>query len=183
MSKIEIEYNNTLSDMVEFNLYHYKYSPAMKKTMRSIKLGSTLLVVIAMAFLSYRTGDNFAYLIMLPLGIVFSVIIFFIWPIPRIFENNIKKQTLRFYKEGANKHYIGKHTLTLAAEGITETTEYGEQKTKWSGVEKVALSDKHIYIYIASVQAFVIPVDSFPDQKARQDFVDTLYQYMQAAAS
>jgi hypothetical protein len=58
VSKIEIEYNNTLSDMVDFNLYHYKHSPAMKKTMRNIKLGPTLLVVIAMAFLSYRTGDQ-----------------------------------------------------------------------------------------------------------------------------
>lgn len=125
---MKIEYNIAMSDMVDFNLYHYKHSLTMRNTMRGIKLGSTLLVVVVMAFMSFRTGDSFSYFTMLPVGIIFSAIIFFIWPMPRIFENNIKKQTVRFYSEGADKYSIGKHTLTLAPDGITETTAYGEQK-------------------------------------------------------
>lgn len=85
---------------------------------------------------------------------LFSVVFSYIFPA------SMDRQIRRLYKEGANKGVIGRHELEIDDDGLVERTEVNETRQSWRGVERIAETDEHAFIYISSMAAHVIPKHS-----------------------
>lgn len=57
-------------------------------------------------------------------------------------------------------------------ESIHEISLNTESKTKYLLVEKIAVTEKAIYIYFSSVQAYIIPVTAFLEDAEKQKFLE-----------
>jgi hypothetical protein len=62
-----------------------------------------------------------------------------------------------------NKTLLPEHTITLADASFTEETAYNKTDHKWSGVQKLARTRRHIFIYVAQHAAHVVPRRAFRD--------------------
>jgi hypothetical protein len=56
-----------------------------------------------------------------------------------------------------NKTVLTDHTLTLSDDGLAEQTPFNTTVHKWSAVQKVGRTKKHLFVYVAQHSAHVIP--------------------------
>ena len=54
---------------------------------------------------------------------------------------------------------MGEHRLEIENDGLTERTDVNETKTLWRGMERVASTKTHTFIYVTSLSAHIIPHD------------------------
>jgi len=85
-------------------------------------------------------------------------------------EKNLKK----LKKEG-KLPYIKESEVKLDDEGIHINSSDTESKIKYSMVEKIVEAEKAIYIYIASIQAIIIPVNIFLDDMEKAKFLEFIH--------
>lgn len=57
-------------------------------------------------------------------------------------------------------------------EKMQEITPNSESVIKYSLVEKIAVTENAIYIYISSVQAYILPVTAFTDEMEKVKFLE-----------
>ena len=76
------------------------------------------------------------------------------------FPASVDRQARRLYKEGTNKGVFGQHEIEIDDDGLVERTEVNETRQSWHGVERIAETDEHAFIYISSVMAHIIPKQS-----------------------
>ncbi|ROR30365.1 YcxB-like protein [Mobilisporobacter senegalensis] len=57
--------------------------------------------------------------------------------------------------EGKNNDILGHHCLFITEESIIEKSENSE--SKYNIIEKVAETEKHLFIYVNTVSAYIIP--------------------------
>lgn len=55
-----------------------------------------------------------------------------------------------------------------------ETANGNESKIDYANIEKIAVGQKAIYIYIGAIQAFIIPFSVFEDEEKREEFLTFL---------
>ena len=121
-----IEYENTLDDIVAFNLYHLQHSPTARRQLNFMRYGGAMVLAVVVIvtdsfldFFSWSTG----------LGIV--LIVGWILFVPAISRRVIKKSVGRLLVEGRNQVMLGKRTLKLQPDSAVEITDSGEISTKW----------------------------------------------------
>ena len=68
--------------------------------------------------------------------------------------------------------YNSEAILKFDDENIYEITTKTENKTNYSLIEKIAVTEKAIYIYFSSVQAYILPVTAFQDEMEKQKFLE-----------
>ncbi len=176
---MEIEYELTLDDLVEYNIFHWQHSPSIR---RSLTIGHCGLAVVIACITIYFGYPNFKcqtslilkLLPMLPgVIIVLCDLLFF----EKVFWLRSKKYAERSFKEGNLKDTIGKKILTLTQEEIIGKSTSSEFKTRWSGVDKVVETDHQILIYYGSLRAYVIPKRAFHDEEKCKEFIETAKKY------
>lgn len=85
-------------------------------------------------------------------------------------------------KDGNNKGLIGRRTAYITPEWFGETSMLAESRTKWPAIDKVDTTKDHLFVYVGTRSAFMIPKRAFPDEAAFKTFADTAFRYHQAAA-
>jgi hypothetical protein len=76
------------------------------------------------------------------------------------YKARFHKKTKQFYAQDENRNSYGKRTLTLTDTGIIEKTAFGESTVKWEGIEKIAIEEDYIFIYLTATSALVIRNES-----------------------
>ncbi len=79
-----------------------------------------------------------------------------------------------------NKTLLTEHAITLADGSFVEETAYNKTDCKWSGVQKLARTRSHIFIYIAQHMAHVIPRRVFRDNHEWDSFYEFCRQRTRA---
>ena len=151
-----VRYLNTLEDLVAFNRYHCAHSPAVRKTKLTWMIWVSALLIAGSLFIpptAEFSRPNIVATAIVSAGL-FSVV--FIYRFPAVMD----RQVLRLYQEGENKGTLGEHELELDDNGLVERTEVNESRLSWQGVERIAETDEHAFIYISSMMAHVIPKQS-----------------------
>ncbi|MEW6533200.1 MAG: YcxB family protein [Thermodesulfobacteriota bacterium] len=162
-----LEYEVTLDDLVEFNLYHFDHSRTFLRRRYLNRYGLPAMVVLALVIVTYPpTGGTFVS------GFMTAGLWIAIWP--RIERRATRKHITKFYREGQNKALLGKHMLQLLPDTIVETTDHGETSVSWDAVEKIVKAGDKIYVYINAVTAFVVPRRAFPTEEAFNEFFATV---------
>lgn len=172
---MQIEFDFTKEDYLEYNMHHISTSKTLRRMVLIQQYGLSLVYLIVPFALARFTEIPFVYW-MVVFGIVY---LFWILFYPRYFKSSARKRIDKMVDEGKNTSMFGKHVITLDEDGMLETTAKGESKISWDAVEKVEETDGYIYIYISSVNAYVIPVRAFESEGHRNGFLDTLKKYCQ----
>jgi hypothetical protein len=171
-----VEYQLTPDDFTTFNLYHFNHSPTAR---RQYYRGLLLPVVVWLsiwALLWYRTYIDSgaplqAFLDLLPL-LVFVPLYLLAYPWLR--RRTFRQTVSTMANEGSNRDLFGWHRVSVRDEGITEEGQHSRSTFSWDAVEKVAMTDDHVYVYVSAMAAIIIPRRAFASEAEWRELADTL---------
>jgi hypothetical protein len=164
-----VEYERTIEDFIEFNLYHISHSPSMRRQIligRGMGAFLVFLLLLGASYLFDRRLTVLAYIT----ALFTSTITFFLFP---LFHHMETVRALRkAASEGDNRAVLGRQIISLSSDGISAQTQAGESRLNWSSIDRVAQSDKSIFLYISSTSALMIPKKAFSTAQTLQEFLD-----------
>lgn len=169
---MEINYELTKEDFIQFNMYHYKNSKVMKKSLIFMRYFLPIFFIVA-AIVTFVLRQEIA------ISSIIFVIVGCLWFVlfPGIMNKSIYKKVDQFFSEGKNLSLLGKHSIVINEESIIEKSETSEVKHSWATVEKVAESETHIIIYVSAVSAYMIPIKAFNNDEEKSKFIDLVRNY------
>lgn len=165
------EFNVTLSDddYLLFNKYHLLNSPIGKKGLMSIRFFIPFICFMFVIILCIAGSDFGLILIESILMTIISII--WIGFSKKVFLKSMNNRILKMKREG-RLPYSNQAIFKFDNEKIQEITPDSESVIKYSLVEKIAVTENAIYIYISSVQAYILPVTVFTDEMEKVKFLE-----------
>jgi hypothetical protein len=157
---MEVSYELTSEDLYAFQLRAVQRSPIAKRSRRNMYIGffvAVLIVGIVPAigsdgFVISRVSFGF-------IVISFAVVTSLAWLLERRMTHSAIRQLIK--EEKPDKGQLGRHTVKLEETGVAESTEVGEQRTSWRGIDRVEQDDGYIFIYTTPAAALLIPKRAF----------------------
>lgn len=158
---MRLRYENTFDDLIAFQEFHIAHSPTVQKSLVATRWVGALSVLFILSLLGWFEQSWLLPVLGVAGGAVMLVLV------PDLQRRSMRTQLAKLYREGSNKGVLGWHELQIKEDGILERSEFGEQKTVWQGVERVASTDKHTFIYVGSLMAHVIPHERVAEGNCR----------------
>lgn len=159
-----INYELTKQDYIDFNMHHIATSPTMKRALFIQRFILPILFLVLPIFLIQITD--------IPLWYWFSVLgtasVLWIVLYPKSVNRSVAKRISKMISEGSATGIVGTHCLSLTEQGIVDKTEYSE--TRYHVIERIEESEKHIFIYVSAVMAYIIPKRVFPTSDEADEF-------------
>ncbi|EMS69814.1 YcxB family protein [Ruminiclostridium cellobioparum] len=171
---MELEYYLNKQDYIDFNIYHVNHSDIIKKSLLIQRYFIPIIFMIVPFLIAGVTDLPLLYWICVFIVISVVWIVFY----PKYFVWAFSKRVSKMVDEGKNKDLLGKHRVTVNEEGVLEQSENGENKISWSGVEKIVSSNQHIFIYIGSISACIIPKRAFKTNTDMELFHEYISKYI-----
>ncbi len=174
MSKIE--YDMTMEDLVEFNLYNATESEYGKRGIRRFRIlvGSIAVVTAVLMVVRFHQGATAGSFISL-MGIYVLIFIPFLIFYPMYLKWHVRRTAAKAYQDREMPTFGGTRTLELSDEGIEESNEDGSNTVPWDKIESIDETETHVFIFIGPVQAAVIPkarvrgdLDAFANEVRRR---------------
>jgi hypothetical protein len=162
---LELTYTTTLDDYVAFSMHTLKRSPSMKWRVglgwALIPLGcwlwAALLINTVPAAAAILAFGGVAYAVIYPLG-----------------HHAWVSSAIRAYAQDLGaRGVIGRITLVLADDTLTERTESVQSVARWQDMKGVEVVGDCTYIYVTGMLAAIIPRHGFEraeDYEAVRDF-------------
>lgn len=148
---IRIDYNLRTEDMVALSCHYYDKSPSIQQGLRASQIVLTML--FACGGLFFLTEIDHAG----PIGIaLLAVAGYFAVFWPSRYRARLRKGAERLCAEGSYAKACGPCTLTLTEEGLSSQSPLGEGKYHWTAVDRVVLTPKYLFIYLAGPMGYVI---------------------------
>jgi len=148
---MHVEYENTIDDLLAFCKFAYARSPTIRIQRR---LGVVIVALYAV-WLSLTIESDFALTARLILAAFSSVGLGLVCYL--LIDRAAVWQTKRMYREGKTEGLLGSHKLTIGDDSLVETTSVNETRVQWSGIDEVAETDTHAFIFVSALQAHIIP--------------------------
>lgn len=171
---MKLEYNLIKDDYIAFNMHHIETSPTIRKTLLIQQYGVALVFLVIPYFFSRISGTP-----MLLSYIVYGAV-FLAWILyyPKYFMAVTKRRTLKMIDEGDNSSIYGMQSITLTDKGIEQESNTGESRTAWHAIERIDETREYIYIYIGTMNAYLVPNRAFDDDAQRAEFLRILREKM-----
>lgn len=103
-------------------------------------------------------------------GVAYSLFTFLYW------EPGVMRQTFEAYRWGE-----GDITVTISPLGVQSTFRKGVSKYPWTEVERIIVSDRHVFLQIAPMIAPTIPANAFASAQEMSRFVACAQEWHAAA--
>jgi len=68
-----------------------------------------------------------------------------------------RNSVLKYYALGNNVNLLGEQTITINDCGISGKSAEASSSVTWKGLGRIEETNKYIYIFVSSLQAFIIP--------------------------
>ena len=172
---MEIKYNLTEEDYLNFNLFHIKNSESARKSLNMQRYSIPFIYLIVAYVFSNLADIPFLYAFIPFLIVGVSWVLFF----PKYFQNRIRSQTKKMIREGKNEGLLGEHTMLMTEDGIVDTNPTGETKVKWSGIIKMKEDQANLYLYNSSVSAYILPKRELNNLKEVRAFFEAKLPHLQ----
>ncbi len=173
---MNIEFERTIDDVIDFNLFHMTHSSSIRQELISVQIFSGLLtasLIFSILYFVYHKLDTFTSIICTLAGVLVYVLY------PQISRKSTVRRIKKMLAEGDNKALLGHIVISFSPEGLFIKNQASESKINWSAIDKVAQSEKHFFFYTSSVNALVIPKDCLHSEKEKQDFLEYIDKYCQ----
>ncbi|WFR59307.1 YcxB family protein [Anaerocolumna sp. AGMB13025] len=165
------EFKITLDDedYLLFNQYHLLNSPSGKKSLMSFRFITPFLCFMVIVIFCIAGSD---FELILSEAIVMTIIsILWIGYSKKEILKSMNKRIIKMKKEG-RLPYSNEAILKFDDEKINEIAPNTENITKYSLIEKIVVTEKAIYIYFSSVQAYILPVTAFSAEMEKLKFLE-----------
>ena len=63
---------------------------------------------------------------------------------------------------------IGFHEVTISDTGVFEKSDVGESTISWKGIERIAATPEHLFLFVNSLSGHAIPKGAF---KSEEEFL------------
>ena len=173
---MNIEFQNTLEDILALNWYHHRASPGARRTLLLFQYGLPVAIVLIVVIITFAAGWS-------TFTIVPAVVLALAWfaLVPRMQKRNLQKQVVKLYAEGRDRGIVTGHKVSMSSSSITDRTDRGETKTAWKDVDKVVGTEKYVFIYVGPESALIVPRGAFPGESEYRAFLDAAMRYHRAA--
>ena len=150
---IEIEFDITLEDAVEFSLWDWKKTITYKKRVSVILLLSALIVLLLYYLFSLTHFDPwYMFFYGFCSGVVFLVFYLMV-----IMPSVTRKTVLKKLSESRNRILLTHHKMRFDVSGVSTQTELSNATVNWDGIEKIIRGESAVYIYLTGMMAWIIP--------------------------
>ncbi len=86
--------------------------------------------------------------------------------------------TRKALQEGRNaEKALGWRRFVIDAQGVHNIAENFSVNYLWKGIDKVATTDEHVFLYITTANAFIVPLRAFADARAFDAFVESARRF------
>ena len=170
---MQVQFELTEEDLVHFNLFHVRRSGVARRIrIFNLGLGATALLAVFI----YLVGVSTVTLLLGAIAALLYVVA------EKAFGRSIDARRLRaLLREGSNAASLEAKVVRIDAEGIRQTGASVDETAKWGIVERVAETNSHIFIYVASLAAVVIPKRAFANDAVCRAFVEEVESYRSEA--
>lgn len=162
--QIEIKYE--LSDWKEFQSFIEKTVYTEKKQWwESIWVNSIFWLIAVYIFLTiFQSGRSFSWP---TAGVVtFVFVLYFV----QILLNGAKAKRACQPMYGGS--FLANHMFEIDETGIGVKGDYYESKYKWNSVKRVEKTEKVIYLFIDSINAFIFPLSRIPNLEVFESLIN-----------
>lgn len=170
---MKASYDLTREDLAAFIEFHQRASPAARKQkIGCLVFGFAAMMVLPIGILvtsdkpRLETAMNIWPLILGP-------ILFAILAIPYI-RFRTRQMSNRLLSEGQDNGFYGACELHVGADELTETRPSGLTTRKWSSVERIVTTPKHLFVYTSGIEAYVVPRRAFSTETDFNALVDAI---------
>jgi hypothetical protein len=164
---MKIEFELTVQDYIAFEIFHQKNSKSGRKALLIARFVYPIFLLL-FAF-------PMAMLTLIPFGLCVAICMIFIigWIIkyPKVYRESTAKVITRRLSEGKNTVVIGKRTIELTESAIITEGEAGDSRIMWGFVERLFITKEHLFVYVSSVTAYIIPKRAFANTEELNKFV------------
>jgi hypothetical protein len=115
-------------------------------------------------------GFNFSILNFAVLLVGFPIVALAMWLMTRITMRRFINRILK--EERPERGQLGKHKVVLTDIGLVESTAVNESSRTWAGIDRIEQDSNYIFIYVAPLQAIIIPRRAFKDATAAEEFLE-----------
>ena len=168
---MEVEFDQTIEDFVNYNLYHMEHSRTIKRrifTSRIIFAMMVILLSLVLLFLIERQIN----VMMVTISIIGAIFMYFI--IPTIYKYNTLSNVRGMLKEADNKSILGKRVLEISDKGIIYKNIAGEGSYNWQSIIRIEENDQYIFLYQSSTSAIILPKRAFASIEEKKEFTSLL---------
>ena len=157
------------NDYLLFNHYHIFNSRSGKKSLIFYRF-IIRYICLMIIFIFWIVGSDFELII---IEAILMAIISIWWIIygKKSILKSINKRIIKVKKEG-RLPYSNESILKFDEEKIHEITPNTENIMKYSLIEKIAVTEKAVYIYFGALQAYILPVKAFTDEMEKLKFLE-----------
>ena len=185
IGQVSIECEVTKDDLVAFNQYHNRHSPfGRRQYLRALlRFPALWLLVFAMIwyFADQKRGTPLqTFLDLSPL--LYGLVVYLLY-IPFAYRRAVQQAVNGMLDEGKNKGILGRHRVTLTPESVIEASEFSQNATSWRAVERVVEFGDHVFIYINSMAAIVVPRRAFPAPSEFDKFINAANAHRERAVT
>ena len=147
-----------LDDLVAFN----SHSPFTRAQIRRVRIYLVVLLGI-LIFLTLQFG-RFELLLPICVGLGMSLLACS----PPMIRRRARKQYAKIYQHRLPRQ----QTVVLSKEGFLVRTPDSESRHFWSGVERIDATATHVFFYLLTIQAIIVPARAFASEAHFRAFVD-----------
>ena len=143
-------YNLTLDDYINFKVFNYYNSKNSHNLVTIIRIISTIVVFLVPIITKKMINLNL-FIISLIIGALYFALF------KKVFNIKIKKNIKNMLDENESAHLLIERKLFITDNDIQDNVENNKRKTRWNDITKIYEDEKYIFIYLGTVQAYIIP--------------------------
>ena len=168
---LTVTFDFDIDDMMAFQENYLTNSKRFKNMRLFAILVLPIVSVMLLLWLGIRDGMSTKLIIVA----IFLLTASIIWGI--IMRSSIKSRSLSKIRKNIiqndkdNTIILGIREMRFDENGIFLKADKSESLTKWTAVLKVVKGIKYYHLYIASISAFVVPLDKIGDSKSKLDSI------------
>ncbi|UCC43646.1 MAG: YcxB family protein [Candidatus Zixiibacteriota bacterium] len=149
-AEFAIKFETTEDDNLAFAMHYWENSPSLRKRVLTGRLGWTLAFVL-LAVVNIVLELWYWAALMLVAALVY--VVFYDRWCRRTFLRRFK----RLQSEAKNRSALGNKEMSVGEDGVNLYAETGRSLTKWLGIERIASTADHTFLYVGAGHALVIP--------------------------
>lgn len=167
---MELHYEITEQDFIDYNLYFIAHDAMTQKTIRRMSTLTAVLVLVGGTALMYLL-DTLSP-VSVGMYVVLAAVCFFGCPV--WFTHKARKNVHRTIERASNRHICGPKTLRLTNTSVQLVGESEDSSYPYAAFQRVITAEKQVYLYLDDLSALIVPQRAFPDEEARRTFVRML---------
>lgn len=84
-------------------------------------------------------------------------------------------------EEGDNEDLLNQRRLTLTADGLKQSSVNNLTTTSWDKIDRIWETVEHIFLYISSLSAYIVPKRAFTNKKNQEEFIKEIKKQVEAS--